>query len=60
MRQPPAQPSQTPDYAYMRKLLRDVFVREGFVDDGVFDWMPPPDAGTKLDRQFRSGSAIPW
>ncbi|PSC73307.1 casein kinase I isoform delta-like [Micractinium conductrix] len=27
-----------PDYAYLRKLFRDLFVREGFTWDYVFDW----------------------
>ena len=27
-----------PDYAYLRKLFRELFVREGFVYDYVFDW----------------------
>ena len=27
-----------PDYAYLRKLFRDLFAREGFVWDYVFDW----------------------
>jgi len=37
-----------PDYAYLRKLFRDLFVREGFQYDYVFDWTifkyvtPPP------------------
>lgn len=27
-----------PDYTYLRKLFRDLFVREGFQYDYVFDW----------------------
>ncbi|KAL6782541.1 FAP4 [Auxenochlorella protothecoides x Auxenochlorella symbiontica] len=27
-----------PDYSYLRKLFRDLFVREGFTWDYVFDW----------------------
>lgn len=27
-----------PDYSYLRKLFRDLFVREGYVWDYVFDW----------------------
>lgn len=27
-----------PDYAYLRKLLRTLFVREGYKYDGVYDW----------------------
>lgn len=27
-----------PDYAYLKKLFRDLFVREGYQMDYVFDW----------------------
>ncbi|KFY24256.1 hypothetical protein V491_02223 [Pseudogymnoascus sp. VKM F-3775] len=27
-----------PDYVYLRKIFRDLFVREGFLYDYVFDW----------------------
>lgn len=27
-----------PDYAYLRNLFRDLFVRQGFQKDSVFDW----------------------
>lgn len=27
-----------PDYSYLRKLFRDLFVREGFTYDYIFDW----------------------
>ncbi|CAI8607983.1 unnamed protein product [Vicia faba] len=27
-----------PDYAYLKRLLRDLFIREGFQFDYVFDW----------------------
>ena len=27
-----------PDYQYLRKLFRDLFVREGYQMDYVFDW----------------------
>ena len=29
---------EMPDYAYLRKLFKDLFKRKGYVDDGVFDW----------------------
>ena len=29
---------EKPDYSYLRNLLRDLFVREGFEHDFVFDW----------------------
>lgn len=28
----------TPDYTYLRKLFRDLFIREGFEYDCVYDW----------------------
>lgn len=30
-----------PDYAYLRRLFKDHFMREGFVNDGMFDWSQP-------------------
>jgi len=30
-----------PDYAYLRRLFKDLFMREGFVNDGRFDWSQP-------------------
>ncbi|OWT43391.1 casein kinase I isoform epsilon [Pochonia chlamydosporia 170] len=29
---------EKPDYCYLRRIFRDVFVREGFQYDSVFDW----------------------
>lgn len=29
---------ETPDYEYVKKLFADLFHREGYADDGVFDW----------------------
>ena len=33
-----------PDYSYLRKLFRDLFVREGFQYDYVFDWSVQPSS----------------
>lgn len=30
--------AEEPDYKYLRDLFNEVFDREGFVDDGLFDW----------------------
>jgi len=30
-----------PDYAYLRRLFKDLFMREGFSRDGLFDWSRP-------------------
>ncbi len=29
---------QMPDYNYMRQLWMDIFTRESFQDDGIYDW----------------------
>eukprot|EP00184_Porphyridium_aerugineum_P001288 CAMPEP_0184697214 /NCGR_PEP_ID=MMETSP0313-20130426/4242_1 /TAXON_ID=2792 /ORGANISM="Porphyridium aerugineum, Strain SAG 1380-2" /LENGTH=334 /DNA_ID=CAMNT_0027155979 /DNA_START=454 /DNA_END=1458 /DNA_ORIENTATION=- len=29
---------EKPDYAYLRRLFRDLYIREGFKDDNIFDW----------------------
>ncbi|GMK53762.1 hypothetical protein CspeluHIS016_0103480 [Cutaneotrichosporon spelunceum] len=47
-----------PDYSYLRKLFRDLFVREGFQYDYVFDWsvQPPPpkdDESAFMQQQKR-------
>jgi casein kinase I family protein HRR25 len=31
-------PFDKPDYLYLRKLFRDLLVREGYQYDYVFDW----------------------
>lgn len=43
---------QTPDYNYLRQLFWDVFNREQFDDDGVYDWTKVPSDR----RQTESGS----
>ncbi|XP_074040784.1 casein kinase I isoform X3 [Leptinotarsa decemlineata] len=30
--------TETPDYDYLRKLFKDLFIKKGFNDDGIFDW----------------------
>ena len=30
---------EKPDYSYLRRIFRDLFVREGFDYDYVFDWI---------------------
>lgn len=34
-----------PDYAYLRQLFQDLYVREGFESNGPFDWQSLPGAG---------------
>lgn len=35
-----------PDYAYLRRLFKDLFMREGFVNDGLFDWTQQQNASS--------------
>ncbi|CAG9824608.1 unnamed protein product [Phaedon cochleariae] len=30
--------AETPDYDYLRKLFKDLFVKKGYNEDGIFDW----------------------
>jgi casein kinase 1 len=39
-----------PDYAYLRKMFRDLFVREGYQMDYVFDWTMKRLQETMTDR----------
>ena len=43
-----------PDYSYLRKLFRDLFVREGYQYDYVFDWSV--QRGARDDGTQASGS----
>jgi len=31
---------EKPDYIYLRRLFRDLYIREGYKDDNIFDWTP--------------------
>ena len=47
-----------PDYSYLRKLFRDLFIREGYQYDYVFDWslaqrLPQEENRVKNDPQVR-------
>lgn len=51
-----------PDYAYLRGLFRDLYLREGFADDGIFDWtLMTPEMGSmsKNVTQYRPPAAEP-
>ncbi|CDF37725.1 casein kinase I [Chondrus crispus] len=39
-----------PDYAYLRGLFRDLYLREGYADDSIFDW-------TLMKNQDGSGAS---
>lgn len=43
-----------PDYAYLRRIFKEAFLREGFVNDSVLDWMRTGDSDrTKRQLPFR-------
>ncbi|KAB5592173.1 CK1/CK1/CK1-D protein kinase [Ceratobasidium theobromae] len=44
-----------PDYSYLRKLFRDLFVREGYQYDYVFDWSVQRPADPKQSRKATGG-----
>ncbi|CAJ1410065.1 unnamed protein product [Effrenium voratum] len=43
---------EKPDYEYLRSMFHKLFERQGFVNDGVFDWtgmsLPPPSERKKV------------
>mmetsp|Transcript_26926 Transcript_26926/g.78094 ORF Transcript_26926/g.78094 Transcript_26926/m.78094 type:complete len:424 (+) Transcript_26926:62-1333(+) len=46
-----------PDYPYLRRLFKDLFMREAFVSDGMFDWSSPGTQGNgdALTASARAG-----
>mmetsp|Transcript_5543 Transcript_5543/g.13027 ORF Transcript_5543/g.13027 Transcript_5543/m.13027 type:complete len:432 (-) Transcript_5543:100-1395(-) len=46
-----------PDYAYLRRLFKDLFMREGFVNDGMFDWSQPIGSSTEAPRSKEATKA---
>ena len=44
-----------PDYSYLRKLFRDLFVREGFQYDYLFDWSVQPGANKAAHQSHQDG-----
>jgi len=45
-----------PDYAYLRRLFKDLFMREGFVNDGLFDWSTPLQTGSGAAKSEGGGA----
>mmetsp|Transcript_122766 Transcript_122766/g.244202 ORF Transcript_122766/g.244202 Transcript_122766/m.244202 type:complete len:476 (+) Transcript_122766:120-1547(+) len=45
-----------PDYSYCRRLFKDLFMREGFVFDNVFDWSRP---GSSDDKHGEDSPSTP-
>ncbi|XP_039032586.1 casein kinase 1-like protein 9 [Hibiscus syriacus] len=48
-----------PDYSYLKRLFRDLFIREGYQFDYVFDWtvLKYPQAGGSSRSRHASGRA---
>ncbi|XP_059297940.1 casein kinase 1-like protein 10 [Lycium ferocissimum] len=48
-----------PDYSYLKRLFRDLFIREGYQFDYVFDWtiLKYPQIGSSSRGRIPSGSA---
>lgn len=44
-----------PDYRYLKRIFKDLFDRQGFVDDGLYDW----DILKKQQEQGVPGSVVP-
>ncbi|KAI3787153.1 hypothetical protein L1987_41407 [Smallanthus sonchifolius] len=49
-----------PDYSYLKRLFRDLFIREGYQFDYVFDWtmLKYPQIGASSRGQIQSGNAV--
>lgn len=49
-----------PDYAYLRRLFKDLFMREVFVNDGMFDWSQPAgqQPADKKSGELADGAAL--
>ncbi|CAN1245156.1 Casein kinase 1-like protein 10 [Linum grandiflorum] len=49
-----------PDYSYMKRLFRDLFIREGFQFDYVFDWtvLKYPQVGSSSRSRVRLLTAL--
>ncbi|WCJ43774.1 casein kinase I [Euphorbia peplus] len=47
-----------PDYSYLKRLFRDLFVREGYQFDYVFDWtiLKYPQIGSSSRQRFQPSS----
>lgn len=49
-----------PDYSYLRRLCKDLFMREGFVNDGIFDWsrlLGEKNQSSRLKGATKQGAA---
>ncbi|XP_042466640.1 casein kinase I-like isoform X2 [Zingiber officinale] len=48
-----------PDYSYLKRLFRDLFIREGYQFDYVFDWTVIKHPQSSGSPRYRQGSARP-
>jgi len=48
---------QLPDYEYLRHLFWDIFEREGYKDDGVYDWTKVPSRSSGSKRSSAASGA---
>jgi serine/threonine protein kinase len=49
-----------PDYMYLRGLFRDLYIREGFADDCIFDWtLLKPEGGHDVQDGLSHGPDTP-
>ncbi|KAL7140335.1 hypothetical protein ABFS83_09G113900 [Erythranthe nasuta] len=48
-----------PDYAYLKKIFRDLYVREGFPPDNVFDWTIVKYQRPELATAAGTSSGVP-
>ncbi|CAA0823952.1 casein kinase I-like 6 [Striga hermonthica] len=50
-----------PDYSYLKRLFRDLFIREGYQFDYVFDWtmLKYPQIGSSSRQRNPTGNAVP-
>lgn len=53
--------AEAPNYDYLRKLFRDLYVRSGYADDDVFDWdsVPAIHSSELVSESAPAASACP-
>ena len=47
-----------PDYAYLRKLFKDLFYRSGYEYDYVFDWMIQKKKNQQLIQEINAKNTL--
>ncbi|PNX77278.1 casein kinase i isoform delta-like protein, partial [Trifolium pratense] len=50
---------QDPDYGFLKRLFRDLFTREGYEHDNLFDWTILKQQQTKRQMQSPPSNAVP-